>query len=179
MGKKNIILKIALLGDPAVGKTSLINRFTEESFKDDYQPTLGVNIIMKKLKIDDFNVQLAIWDIAGQDKYELTRKLFFEGCSGALLVYDLTRNSTFDHIKFKWAIDFSNYARPDGVYVLIGNKGDLKDSITISSEKGRETAKEITASNFIETSAKSGDNVERAFEGLVSQILKNFKFKGK
>ena len=174
MGKKNIILKIALLGDPAVGKTSLINRFTEESFKDDYQPTLGVNIIMKKLMIDDFNVQLAIWDIAGQDKYELTRKLFFEGCSGALLVYDLTRNATIDRIKSKWAIDFSNYARPDGIYILIGNKDDLKDSVTISSEKGREIAKEIIANNFIETSAKSGDNVERAFEGLVSQILKNF-----
>ena len=174
MGKKNIILKIALLGDPAVGKTSLINRFAEDVFKDDYLPTLGVNIIMKKLKIDDVNVQLAIWDIAGQDKYELTRKLFFEGCSGALLVYDLTRNATIDRIKSKWAIDFSNYARPDGVYVLIGNKDDLKDSVTISSEKGREIAKEIIASNFIETSAKSGDNVERAFEGLVSQILKNF-----
>jgi small GTP-binding protein len=96
---KKVVFKVALLGDPAVGKTSLINRYTDEIFKESYQPTLGVNIVMKKLKINDIKVQLVIWDIAGQDKYELTRKLFFEGCAGALLVYDLTRHSTFERIK--------------------------------------------------------------------------------
>lgn len=170
---KKVVFKVALLGDPAVGKTSLINRFTEEIFKENYQPTLGVNIVMKKLNINDINVQLAIWDIAGQDKYELTRKLFFEGCAGALLVYDLTRHSTFERVKTKWLEDFRKFARSDGVYILIGNKADLKSSNTVSSEKGESFAHKIKASDFIETSAKSGTNVESAFIRLTSQVLEN------
>jgi len=171
---KKVVLKVALLGDSAVGKTSLINRYTEEIFKESYQPTLGVNIVMKKLKINDVDVQLAIWDIAGQDKYELTRKLFFEGCAGALLIYDLTRHSTFDRIKTKWLEDFRKFARSDGVYIVIGNKVDLKNFNTVSSEKGEGLANEIKASDFIETSAKSGANVESSFIRLTSQVLENF-----
>jgi small GTP-binding protein len=170
---KKVVFKVALLGDPAVGKTSLINRYTDEIFKESYQPTLGVNIVMKKLKINDIKVQLVIWDIAGQDKYELTRKLFFEGCAGALLVYDLTRHSTFERIKTKWFEDFRKFARSNGVYILIGNKVDLKSSKTVSSEKAESFAHEIKASDFIETSTKSGTNVESAFIRLTSQVLEN------
>lgn len=174
MTDKKIIMKVALLGDPAVGKTSLINRFKEEGFKENYQPTLGVNIIMKKLKLEEIEVQLAIWDIAGQDKYDLTRKLFFEGCTGSLLVYDITRSSTFDRIQSKWLEDFKRFARPDGVYILIGNKVDLRDSHAVPTENGHNLAEQIQASDFIETSAKSGDNVETAFKRLVAQALSNF-----
>ena len=166
--------KLCVLGDPAVGKTSLINRYIEHSFEKDYHPTLGVNTLTKEIKIEEFNayVRLILWDIAGQDKYELTRQMFFEGCHGSLLIYDITRHSTFDSIKSKWLEDFRNFARPDGVYMLIGNKVDLKDSNTVLSEKGENLAKEIKASDFIETSTKSGNNVESAFKKLVSQVLK-------
>ncbi|MFX0081639.1 MAG: Rab family GTPase [Candidatus Hodarchaeota archaeon] len=173
MVAKKINLKLALLGDGAVGKTSLINRYTEESFKENYQPTLGVNIVMKKLKIEEYEIQLAIWDIAGQDKYDLTRKMFFEGCAGSLLVYDITRAATFDRIQSKWLKDFKNFARPDGVYILLGNKVDLKESCAVSSGKGHDLAEEIQASDFIETSAKIGNNVETAFRRLVVQALSN------
>ncbi|MFX0030454.1 MAG: Rab family GTPase, partial [Candidatus Hermodarchaeota archaeon] len=174
MVEKKINLKLALLGDPAVGKTSLINRYNEEGFKENYQPTLGVNIVMKKLKIEKYEIQLAIWDIAGQDKYDLTRKMFFEGCIGSLLVYDVTRSSTFDRIKSKWLEDFRKFARPDGIYTLIGNKIDLKNPDSISTERGQMLAKQIQASDFIETSAKLGDNVETAFKKLVFQALNKF-----
>ena len=167
-------LKLALLGDPAVGKTSLINKYVTNSFKESYQPTLGVNIISKYINIEEINsnIRLLLWDIAGQDKYELTRQNFFQGCVGALLVYDITQYSTFEQIKKKWYEDFKKYSRPDGAYILIGNKSDLKDSIKVSFEEGKALSHEINAAEFIETSAKYGENVENAFHKLVLHILK-------
>jgi len=173
--QKNLAIKLALLGDPAVGKTSLIHQYTQHHFKEDYQPTLGVNIVIKDLQIEELNVfgRLILWDIAGQDKYDLSRKMFFQGCMGALLVYDTTRQSTYENIETKWLADFQQYAERDPAYVLIGNKIDLKESIAVPTEEGKRLADEMHASDFIETSAKNGDNVEDAFRKLVSQVLIN------
>jgi Ras-related protein Rab-11A len=172
---KNLVLKLALLGDPAVGKTSLIHQYIQHHFKEDYQPTLGVNIVVKELKIEEFNayVRLILWDIAGQDKYDLSRMMFFQGCMGALFVYDTTRQSTYHNIETKWLTDFQKYTEKDPAYVLIGNKIDLKDSKAVSTEDGKTLAEKIQASNFVETSAKYGDNVENAFKKLVAQVLIN------
>ncbi|MFW9970536.1 MAG: Rab family GTPase [Candidatus Odinarchaeota archaeon] len=166
-------LKIALLGDSAVGKTSLINKYITNAFKESYTPTLGVNIVSKYIKLReiDSKIHLLLWDIAGQDKYELTRQSFFQGCAGALLVYDKTRYSTFQQIKIKWLEDFKRFSRPDGVYVLIGNKLDLEESIKVTLEEGKLLSQEINAADFIETSAKYGENVEEAFKKLVLCIL--------
>ncbi|MHA2182500.1 MAG: Rab family GTPase [Promethearchaeota archaeon] len=112
--------------------------------------------------------------MAGQDKYELTRKLFFEGCHGCLLVYDISRSSTFNDIKSKWFEDFKNFARPDGVYILIGNKNDLKESRAVSLEEGNELAQKLEANDFFETSAKYGENVQDAFKKLAVKVLKKF-----
>jgi small GTP-binding protein len=171
--KREWALKLALLGDPAVGKTSLINKYITDSFSENYQPTLGVNIVTKDIYIEEINsdIRLLLWDIAGQTKYELTRKMFFQGCSGALFVYDKTRYSTYENIISKWLEDFIKFGKQNGVYLLIGNKVDLKDSIKVSFEEGRELAQEINAAEFIETSAKYGENVELAFKKLVLHIL--------
>lgn len=171
--KREWALKLAILGDPAVGKTSLIDKYITDSFRENYQPTLGVNIVSKYIRIEEINskIRLLLWDIAGQDKYELTRQSFFQGCVGALLVYDMTRYSTFEQITQKWLKDFKNFSRPDGIYILIGNKSDLKDSIKVPSEEGRLLSQKINAATFIETSAKYGENVEKAFKKLVLHIL--------
>ena len=170
---KKWTLKLTVLGDSAVGKTSLINKYITDSFSSDYQPTLGVNILTKDLRFEENNyeIRLLLWDLAGQEKYELTRKMFFQGSAGSLLVYDITRSSTFERISSKWLNDFKEYGRPDGVYILIGNKLDLKDIMKVSSEEGRKLSEEINAADFVETSAKYGENVEKAFKNLVSNVL--------
>jgi Ras-related protein Rab-11A len=176
--KKQWMLKVALLGDPAVGKTSLIENYISHSFKENYQPTLGVNIVTKNVFLEEYNMEigLLLWDIAGQEKYDLTRKMFFQGCSGALLVYDVTRYSTFQQITTKWLEDFTKFGNSDGVYILIGNKSDLKDSIKVPTQEGEELAQKINAKEFFETSAKLGENVELAFKKLVIHLLKKGGF---
>ncbi|TFG05199.1 MAG: GTP-binding protein [Promethearchaeota archaeon] len=171
--------KILLLGDMAVGKTSLINQYLKHSFEEDYKPTLGVNIITIDLEIKEIDtlIKLIIWDIAGQDKYEKFRRSYYEGCSGALLVYDLTRQHTLNNIEKKWFKDVKNHVTKKIDYVLIGNKLDLEDSRVINSDEGNDVAKKINAVDFIETSAKNGENVEDAFLTLIYNILNKFGIK--
>ena len=174
---REFVFKIVILGNAAVGKTSLINRFCENQFLDDYKPTLGANIIRKDVDIDgkDVNtkIRLIMWDLAGQEKYSVIRSMYFQGCEGALLVYDVSRYNTFESIKSKWLRDFKKYIRKEGVYILIGNKTDLTDQRVVPTEKGKDLAENIEASHFLETSAKMGENIEEAFLLLVKQILSN------
>jgi small GTP-binding protein len=170
---REFVYKIVILGDAAVGKTSLINRFVEDSFSEDYRATLGANIVRKDVNLDNTKVRLIMWDLAGQEKYQVVRSMYFQGCQGALLVYDVTRYSTFDNINSKWLRDFKKYVKKEGAYILIGNKSDLTDQRTVTEERGKEVANKIKASHFIETSAKRGENIEEAFTLLVNQILNN------
>ncbi|MFW9946956.1 MAG: Rab family GTPase [Candidatus Odinarchaeota archaeon] len=174
--EREYVFKITILGDAAVGKTSLINQFVEGAFQEDYKPTLGANIVRKDVNLEEVNAQirLIMWDLAGQEKYNVIRSMYFQGCVGALVVYDVTRFQTFENIESKWLKDFKKYVKREGAYILIGNKIDLSEHRTVSEEKGKKLAEKIQASDFIETSAKFGDNVEKAFKNLVFQILRNY-----
>jgi len=172
---KEFVFKIVVLGEAAVGKTSLINQYVEYSFKEDYKPTLGANIIRKDVFIEEINskVRLIMWDLAGQEKYNVIRSMYFQGCVGALLVYDVTRPNTFELVNSKWLMDFKKFIKKEGTYILIGNKIDLNEQRVVSTEDGKKLANEIQASDFVETSAKLNQNVETAFKNLVYQILRN------
>ncbi|MGV9199070.1 MAG: Rab family GTPase [Promethearchaeia archaeon] len=172
---QEFVFKVTVLGEAAVGKTSLINQYIEESFSESYKPTLGANIVRKDVMLDelDAKVRLILWDLAGQEKYSVIRSMYFQGCVGALLVYDVTRYNTYETINSRWLKDFQKYVKKEGAYILIGNKIDLEDKRAVSPEQGQKLAEDITASDFIETSAKFGDNVEKAFKKLVLKILKN------
>jgi len=170
-----MIFKIALLGNSAVGKTALINQYIHQKFEQDYHPSLGVNIVIKEMNVEEKNahVKMILWDIAGQDKYDLSRKAFFQGCAGALFVYDVTRPITFKDVKSKWLKDLKEFGNRNADYLLIGNKNDLTEEKMVSTQDGEKLANKMKASEFIETSAKHGDNVEKAFKTLVLSIISN------
>ena len=170
---REFVFKIVIIGDAAVGKTSLINQFVEGSFQEDYKPTLGANIVRKDVNLDNARVRLIMWDLAGQEKYRVVRSMYFQGCQGALLVYDVTRYNTLESINNKWLKDYKKHVKKKGAFILIGNKTDLQDQIAVPTEKGKELATKIKASDFIETSARLGENIEEAFSLLVNQILSN------
>ena len=148
---REFVFKITILGDAAVGKTSLINRYCEGSFQEDYKPTLGANIVRKDVNLDDLNarVRLIMWDLAGQEKYSVIRSMYFQGCEGALLVYDVTRYNTFDSIISKWLKDFKRYVKKEGSYILIGNKSDLKEQRAVTVEKGKQLSDKIIVLRII------------------------------
>jgi small GTP-binding protein len=172
---KEFVFKVAVLGSAGVGKSSLINRFVDRMFSEDYKPTLGASIIAKDVNIATdtikYAVRLVLWDLAGQEKYESVRPMYFQGCVGAVLVYDVTRTPSFTEIEKKWLSDFKQYALPNSSYILIGNKTDLTDMRKIQTSQGQNLAKSIKAAAFVETSAKTGVNVNESFTSLVKSIL--------
>jgi len=176
MTEGEFVFKIVICGDSAIGKTSLIKNYVEKTFEKEYKPTLGCDLFKKDIDINfkdkKFHCRLVLWDIAGQDRYEHVRPLYFQGCVGAFLVYDCTRLKTFENISNVWLNDLIVNVQGETSFVLIGNKIDLEDARLVSVEQGKELAEEINATEFIETSAKTGENVEYAFNTLVIQILK-------
>ena len=163
------IIKMCLLGEANVGKTSLVYRFIENKFRDNYKSTLGVNLLKKDMEIDAYGgVSAQIWDLGGQESFRSLRKLYLEGANGALLIYDMTNKKTFEKCN-EWIESFRE-SRETAPIVLIGNKADLENQIKITKSEAEEYAK-LHNMDLVVTSAKTGHNVEEAFIELTKKIL--------
>ncbi len=171
MAEESLKYKIILAGEGAVGKTTLINRFVSGSFATDYKATIGVAIFSKLLMIDDMEVSLQIWDIAGQTLFRNLRTRFFQNAKGALLVYDLTVPSTLSNLH-KWIDDIKNVT-DEIPFVLIGNKVDLTGLQSITSEEVHKFIDdhESDISTHFQTSALTGENVEEAFAEISRSMI--------
>lgn len=163
--------KIIVVGDPTVGKTSTILRYTDKTFHRSYIPTIGVNITEKTIHRPNILIKLMIWDLAGQSKYQRIRFQFYQGSDGALLVYDLTQRNSFVNIE-KWYEDMrKNIPLSHRMkFILIGNKSDRSNEIQVSPEEGRSLAKRMNAL-FFETSALSNENIPEVFEQFVESAM--------
>jgi len=166
--------KIIIVGDPNVGKTSLILRYTDNAFRRNYVPTLGVMVSDKIFKIEDSIVQLTLWDIGGQQKFQTMRNQFYRGSDAVFLVFDLTRVESFNNIP-KWFSDVSQQLKDRSEEIMgfiIGNKKDLIDKIQVTEDMERLIANKLEL-GFIETSALLGENVDYAFSTIANLLLKS------
>lgn len=164
----DIILKICLLGEAKVGKTTLVYRYIENKFRTDFRSTLGVNLLKKTVKIGDSTIATQIWDLGGQEPFKKIRKLYLEGAEGALLLFDVTNQQSFIKLE-EWISSFREVHGNKPV-VLIGNKIDLKENIIIDQSQAERYASENNMS-LVLASAKTGENVEKAFVDLLKRII--------
>ena len=165
------MLKCVALGDGAVGKSSIVQRFIRKKFVTDYKMTVGVDVLQKEIAIKDGVVTLSIWDIAGQEHYNFMRSNFYYGSDGIVLVFDLTRPPTFENCK-KWIDEIHKALGARIPCMLIGNKADLLEDtgIVIDPEMPRVFAEKESAT-YIETSAKTGLNIDEIFSKLAQKIV--------
>ncbi len=166
----NYKFKIVICGDPSVGKSSLILRFTDNAFRRHYIPTLGVHVSDKIFQIKESYIQLVLWDIAGQQKFQTMRQQFYLGSDGLFLIFDLSKPNSLESIS-NWYYDIQNQLkdRPALTGFVIGNKKDLALASDSLSEKGSDLAGYLNLGYF-ETSALTGENVERAFYTIAETL---------
>jgi Ras-related protein Rab-11A len=168
-----MMVKIILIGDSAVGKTNIMSKYLRGQFQENSKATVGVEFGSKLFKIDNHNIKAQIWDTAGQEKYKAITGAYYKGSKGAFVVYDITRKETFDATD-RWINDLKISSDPKINIILIGNKSDLEDKRDVLKEQGEEKAKSFGCA-FLETSAFNGDNIDKGFEMMISDIFKKFK----
>lgn len=187
MASRVFSCKVVLLGEGGVGKTSLRKSYLGEGFKESYQMTIGADFAAKKVRVTDaLTVTANIWDLAGQDRFQRMRSSYYNGLGGALLVYDITRPDTFDKLKV-WINELREQNEGRLVpLIVIGNKSDLRDTSEYSEnfvDKERCIAfcesiqtEETGDIQFLETSALTGEQVEKAFQILILKIVKEYRW---
>lgn len=163
-----INLKILILGDSSVGKTSLLLKYTDGYFPTIYVATIGVEYKIKKITINNININLQIWDTAGQERFRSITQSFIKGADGILYVYDITQKKTFDDLK-TW-ISQSEESAEGFKKIIVGNKVDLEDERVISKEKLQKFCDDRNIQGF-EVSAKIGKNLCECFEALAKLIV--------
>ena len=160
--KSNLTFKIIVLGDPGVGKSSLLGRATKNIFNAEYQTTVGFEFLTFTEKIGEKNVKLQIWDTCGQETYKSLISNFYRNASLAMLIYSIDSRESFNNI-IKWLKEIKLQSNPDIKVVLIGNKADLENKRQVTIEEGNKFKEENDILFFQEASAKSGINSKEIF----------------
>ncbi|KAJ1822941.1 GTP-binding protein of the rab/ypt [Coemansia sp. RSA 2599] len=166
---KTFTFKVVLLGESAVGKSSLVTRFARNQFDQYKESTIGAAFVTKEVTLDANNIgNLHIWDTAGQERYKSLAPMYYRNAAAAIVVYDITQTESFGKAK-SWVQELKRQADSSIVIALAGNKTDLSGRRTVSREEGSAYAESLGLL-FFETSAQSGENVEELFVGLAKKI---------
>ena len=177
------LFKLLLIGNSSVGKSSLLFRFVENVWDDNFVPTIGVDFVrniyliylyilqkLKTLEVNGKKVKLQIWDTAGQERFKNITASYYRGGNGVLVVYDITDRDSFENLN-SWLIEIEKNANKNVYKLLIGNKCDLEDKRKVTYQEGKDFATS-NGMQFIETSAKNDTKVKDAFELLTQEIIK-------
>jgi len=174
--RKKVLLKVIILGDSGVGKTSLMNQYVNKKFDNRYKATIGADFLTKELDVDGTTVTLQIWDTAGQERFQSLGSAFYRGADACILVFDLTSQESFQHLT-SWHDEFIIQAGQNKDFVLIGNKNDLEDKRVVNHKSAvawctKNSQEEDNPIPYFETSAKDNFNVEQAFHSVAKNALK-------
>jgi len=167
------LFKYIIIGDTGVGKSCLLLQFTDKRFQQVHDLTIGVEFGARMITIDNKQIKLQIWDTAGQESFRSITRSYYRGAAGALLVYDITRRETFNHLT-SWLDDARQHSNSNMTIMLIGNKSDLEHRRAVSVEEGQQFANEHQLI-FLETSAKTAANVEEAFINTAKKIYEKIQ----
>jgi len=167
------LFKYIIIGDTGVGKSCLLLQFTDKRFQQQHDLTIGVEFGARMITIDNKQIKLQIWDTAGQESFRSITRSYYRGAAGALLVYDITRRETFNHLT-SWLDDARTHSNSNMTIMLIGNKSDLEHRRAVSFEEGQAFANEHGLI-FLETSAKTAANVEEAFINTARRIYEKIQ----
>jgi small GTP-binding protein len=165
-----IRLKLLIIGDSAVGKTSMLLKYTDNFFPESHLATIGVEFKTKEVEYNGYKIELQVWDTAGQERFKSITKSFFRNANGIIFVYDITQKNTFKNVK-DWIKD-SEVNDFGFQRILVGNKIDLQNKRQVSLEDAKEWADKKNM-EVIETSAKTGANIDKAVLKLIELILQN------
>lgn len=164
------LFKVVLIGDSGVGKSNLLSRFTRNEFSLESKSTIGVEFATRSINVDGKTIKAQIWDTAGQERYRAITSAYYRGAVGALLVYDITRHTSFESVE-RWLKELQDHTDNNIVVMLVGNKADLRHLRAVSTEDGQALA-ERESLYFMETSALESTNVENAFKQVLTQIYR-------
>ena len=174
--KFDLTIKLMQIGDQAVGKTALLVRFADGDFSDVLLPTIGIDFKIKTINLKGKAVKLQIWDTAGQERFRTITQAYYRGAMGILLIYDVTNSKSWSNVR-NWVRNIEGNAPQTVNKVLVGNKCDLSNMRQVSTQQGEQLAREY-GMTFMETSARTGENVQEAFLLLASDVVNRLTASG-
>eukprot|EP01090_Pellita_catalonica_P013069 TRINITY_DN3017_c0_g1_i3.p1 TRINITY_DN3017_c0_g1~~TRINITY_DN3017_c0_g1_i3.p1 ORF type:complete len:214 (-),score=31.01 TRINITY_DN3017_c0_g1_i3:46-648(-) len=167
---RNDTYKILMVGDSNVGKSSIVLRYTDDTFSGEPITTIGSDFKLHIVKVEGKEIKLNIWDTAGQERFRTITSSYYRGARGVILVYDATNELSFHNAR-QWLTEIKRYASSTVVKLFVGNKIDLTSQIKVASATGKQFADEFDM-RYIETSAKDGKNIDTIFTTLATDIYK-------
>lgn len=172
--RKKVLLKVIILGDSGVGKTSLMNRYVNNKFTSQYKATIGADFLTKEILVDDRMITMQIWDTAGQERFQSLGVAFYRGADSCVLVFDVTSSKSFDNIE-SWRDEFLVQASPRDPdhfpFVVLGNKIDMENR-AVTQKRATSWCQSKNNIPYFETSAKDATGVEEAFQTIAQNAIK-------